>query len=157
MSITTQHVYIIVEGPSDQLILSIIFDGVFDEHVKIHYYVAHGVSGIVSSTRPIMDLVDTDVKIVVVYDADTSDELRAEERNDFIKSQILNGQNDERLLFVYFVPRIDQSHVFLSECARNKRKARDEYNAKVSEFIKHHKNDFLKIEQIKQIVEFVNK
>lgn len=81
MSITTQHVYIIVEGPSDQLILSSIFDGVFDEHVKIHFYVAHGVSGIVSSTRPIMDLVDTDVKIVVVYDADTSDELRAEERN----------------------------------------------------------------------------
>ena len=42
-----------------------------------------------------MDLVDKDVKVVVVYDSDTYDELGAEERNEFIKSQILNGEKDE--------------------------------------------------------------
>ena len=150
-----QHVYIIVEGPSDELILSSILEGVLGDRVKIHFYVAHGVPGIISSTRPILDLVDKDVKVVVVYDADTGDKLRAEERNDFIKSQILNGQIDERVCFVYFVPTIDSCHPYLLEYSRTKRNARDEYNAEVKQYISTHKEDFLKIEQIQEIIEFV--
>ena len=98
-----QYVYIIVEGLSDKIILSNILNGVFTETIKICYYVAYGVSGIISSTRPLLDILDEDVKVIVVYDADTTDELRAEERNDFLKLQILNGKNDER---VCFVPKI---------------------------------------------------
>ena len=150
-----QHVYIIVEGPSDELILSNILDGVLGDMVKVHFYIAHGVPGIISSTRPILDLVASDVKVIVVYDADTGDKLRAEERNDFIKSQILNGEVDERVRFIYFVPTIDCCHRYLLECSKTKRKARDEYNATVSKYISEHKDEFLGIEQIQKIIEFV--
>ena len=152
-----QHVYILVEGQSDQFILSSVLEGVLNENIRIHFYVAHGVSGIISSTRPILDLVDKDVKVIVVYDADTSDELRAEERNDFIKSQILNDINDNRVSFVYFIPNIDCSHPYLAACARTKRKARDLYNAAVSSYIASHKDEFFKIEQIKKIIEIINR
>ena len=152
-----RHVYIIVEGPSDVLILSNILNGLFDGEIKLHFYIAHGVPGIISSTRPILDLVDKDVKVIVVYDADTSDELRAEERNDFIKSQILNGEEDKRVKFVYFIPTIDCIHPFLIECARFKRKRREEYNHNVAEYITSHREEFLKIEQIQKMIEFVKK
>lgn len=150
-----QHVYIIVEGPSDVLILSNILDGVFDGNVKLHFYVAHGVPGIISSTRPILDLVAKDVKVLVVYDADTGDPLRAEERNDFIRSQILNGEENDRVSFVYFVPTIDCCHDFLRACSWFKRKERERYNAEVSDYIASHKDEFLKIEQIRKIIDFV--
>ena len=150
-----QHVYIIVEGPSDVLILSNILNGVFDESVKLHFYVAHGVPGIISSTRPILDLVDKDVKVLVVYDADTGDPLRAEERNDFIKSQIMNGEGDDRVSFVYFVPTIDYCHEFLRKCSWSKRNEREKYNAEVTHYIVSHKDEFLKIEQIQRIIDFV--
>ena len=150
-----KHVYIIVEGPSDVLILSSILGGLFEGKINLHFYIAHGVPGIISSTRPILDLVDKDVKVIVVYDADTGDNLRAEERNDFIMSQILTGSEDKRVKFVYFVPTIDSCHPFLIECARFKRKRRDEYNHDVAEYITLHREEFLQIEQIQKIIEFV--
>ena len=152
-----QHVYIIVEGPSDELILSNILDGIFDKEIKIHFYVAHGVPGIVSSTKPILDLLSDDAKVIVVYDAETGDRIRAEERNDVIKSQVLNGGADKRVRFIYFIPTIDCSHPYLTESAMIKRKVREEYNARVSTYIKNNKEEFLKIEQIKEIIAFVKK
>lgn len=150
-----KHVYIIVEGPSDQLILGSILQGMFDERVRICFYVAFGVPGIISSTKPILDLVDENTKVIVVYDSDTGDELRAEERNDFVKSQILGGKKDERVTFVYFVPNIDQCHPFLAEYAQYKKKSRDKYNVAVQNFIQNNKGDFIKIKQIQRIIEFV--
>lgn len=102
------HVFFIVDGNRDIQILSYIIESIFPkDNKRFHYYIAYGFSGIISSIRPILDLVSDDSKVIVVFDADTINPSKVQEKIDFVNIQIENGVVDNRLLIIPFVPTIE--------------------------------------------------
>ena len=76
----------ILEGKTDEVILSHIFKNMFPEtDYNIVFSVGNGYSSLLSKVRPIIDSVPEETKILVVYDSDTTNPRVAEEKMDLTK------------------------------------------------------------------------
>lgn len=150
-----KHVYFLVEGASDVLILSNIFPRMLGDEYNCHFYPANGLSGIISSFKPIVGLTDDDVKIVVVFDSDTQSESRKEERVNFVKYEIDYETYKDRVGVFCFVPAIDGLIPEFWDLARIKRTQRERYNAEMTQLID---KEFERVKEntvIKDMFEFV--
>lgn len=148
------HVFFIVEGKRDVQILSYIIELIFPkDNKRFHYYLAHGFSGIISSIRPILDLVSDDSKVIVVFDADTINPSMVEEKIDFVKNQIENGVVDHKLKIMSFVPTIEE------ELGLNKYLIIHHINTKSTECIKALINEHIDTikdnKTVKEIIDYI--
>ena len=151
-----QHVFILVEGPSDEVILSNIIPRLLGDEYNCHFYVANGFSGILSSVKPIMDLTE-DAKIVIVYDSDSQMDERIREKLDFVKYHLDYESNKNRLGIFYFVPAIDVLVPGGWELARIKRVSRAEYNNGINKSIVENFAEISQNEVIVNIIDFIKK
>ncbi len=99
----------IIEGKTDEVILSHIFKSMFPEtDYNIVFSVGNGYSSLISKVRPIIDSVPEETKILVVYDSDTTNPRVAEEKIDLTKYLINFTMYPEGRLGVFsFDPNIE--------------------------------------------------
>lgn len=98
----------ILEGKTDEVILSHIFKNMFPEtDYNIVFSVANGYSSLLSKVRPIIDNVPEETKILVVYDSDTTNPRVAEEKMDLTKYLINYKMYQDRLGVFSFDPSIE--------------------------------------------------
>lgn len=98
----------ILEGKTDEVILSRIFKNMFPEtDYNIVFSVGNGYSSVISKERPIIDNVPEETKILVVYDSDTTNPRVAEEKKDLTKYLINYNMYQDRLGVFSFDPNIE--------------------------------------------------
>ena len=98
----------ILEGRTDEVILSRIFKKIFPESdYNIVFSVGNGYSSVLSKVRPIIDNVPEETKILVVYDSDTTNPRVVEEKMDLTKYLINYNMYQDRLGVFSFDPNIE--------------------------------------------------
>ena len=148
--------FIIVEGPSDVVILKEILKLTLSEEIyKFHFVEAGVYYNAITSVRPILDLVSLDSKVLLVFDADTTDPRRVQERRDFVKDHLSYVSHPTNFKFFVFTPNIDVEIRPISELSILKRKNRSEYNEKVHRTIRENIDSIVTIPVIKSIIDFI--
>ena len=148
--------FIIVEGPSDVVIINEILKLTLPEDkYKFHFVEAGGYYNAITSVRPILDLVSLDSKVLLVFDADTTDPKRIQERIDFVKDHLSYVSRPKNFKFFVFTPNIDVEIRPITELSKLKRQDRLEYNVKVQKTIKEHIDSILAIPVVQSIIDFI--
>lgn len=150
-------IYVLVEGESDVTILSPILRSQFPETVKWRFYPAGGFYAMLSSIGPVLDVAGRGDKILFVFDADTNDPIRAEEKKEFVKEHIGSGRLLKKMGVFCFIPTIDAIIPCGWEVARIKRHDRLKYNQQITGLISDHLQEIVTKSPIADMVEFLKK
>lgn len=150
------HIFIIVEGPSDEVILNEILRFLLpSDTYKLHFYPAGGYYNALTSVRPILDLVSEDSKVLLVFDADTTRLEKVQERIDYVRDHVGADAYSAQFNVFTFIPTIDVVIPKGAELARFKRTQREEYNRLIIQAVNNHIDEIKEIETIKSIVNFI--
>ncbi len=140
----------ILEGKTDEVILSHIFKNMFPEtDYNIAFSVGRGYSSVVSRVRPIIDNVPEETKILVVYDSDTTNPRVAEEKMDLTKYLINYSMYKNRLGVFSFDPNIE---AIFPEENMDKHKRDFDYLVKA---VNDNINTIMNQKTIKQMAQFI--
>lgn len=151
-----EHVFIIVEGASDVIILQQILLLLLPaDTYQLHFYPAGGYYNALSSVRPILDLVPDGSKVLMVFDSDTSNPDKVQERIDYVKEYIGSDSYSSHFDVYTFVPTIDAVIPEGVELSMIKRTQREDYNSRIIDAVTRHIEEIRKIETISRIVEFI--
>lgn len=148
--------FIIVEGPSDVVILKEILKLTLSEEIyKFHFVEAGGYYNAITSVRPILDLVSLDTKVLLVFDSDTTDPRRIQERRDFVEDYLSYVSRPTNFDFFVFTPNLDVEIRPIFELSMLKCKNRSEYYEKVQKTIKENIDSIMTIPVIQSIIDFI--
>lgn len=151
-----KQIFIIVEGPSDVVILKeILYLTVSVKEYNFHFFEAGGYYNAITSVRPILDLVSLDSKVLLVFDADTSDPTRKQERIDFVKDHLGYVSRSEHFNIFVFTPNVDVEILGHSELSDLKRQNMAKYNIEVQRMIRENIDKIVKIPVVKDFIDFI--
>lgn len=151
-----KHIFIIVEGPSDEVILGEILNILLPaDQFKLHFYPAGGYYNALTSVRPILDLVPDESKVLLVFDADTTNPNKVQERLDFVKDHVGYQSYNKNFDVFTFVPTIDVVIPQGVEYSKLKRISRSEYNTNIKGAIRKYIDDIRNNPTINDIINFV--
>ena len=147
-----ENVFIIVEGLTDVRYLSQLLGSYLGASYKVLFYKTDGYSSMLTSIRPIIDQVPLGSKVVFVFDADTRNQEKAEERLDFFKEQIGNIRKTCKASAFYFMPEIEDFIMGDDESYMGRKKVNQE---EMIAYIESHRDELLKKSPVKDIIAFV--
>ncbi len=107
---STSKIIIAVEGVSDEKLLRVIFDNFgFGSKYDMTFLAAQGKSGIISNIHTIMEHTNSDDKVIIAYDSDTTDPVLVSEELNMVKYIADYNYYKNRLLICPLVPNIENA------------------------------------------------
>lgn len=147
-----ENVFIIVEGLTDVRYLSQLLGSYLGASYKVLFYKTDGYNAMLTSIRPIIDQVPLGSKVVFVFDADTRNLEKAEERLEFFKEQIGNIRKTCKASAFYFMPEIEDFIMGDDESYIGRKRVDPD---EVIDYIDRHRGDLLKKTPLKEIIAFI--
>lgn len=142
-----RSIHIIVEGKTDKLILCEILD--LSKYSKISWIVVSSKNIIASYVRTLRLMIEHETKILVVYDADTSDMVKVQESIEVMRQLSRSEHSKENIGFYAFVPYIEKNLNIPDHLQKNEQQ--------LKRYVKGHKEEMKQIEVIRDIQAFVDR
>lgn len=147
-----KKVYLIVEGLTDVKYLSQLLGPYLGSDHTLLLYPTNGFNYMLSSIRPVIDQAVPGSKILFVFDADTMNQQKAEERLDFVNEQIGYVRNGCKVKAFYFLPEIEE--VILGEDIRSVSRSKNDIK-EVLDYINTHRTRILQRKPLSDMIAFI--
>lgn len=141
-----RSIHIIVEGITDRVVLSEILD--LSKYPKVYWIVAQSKNNIASYVRTLRLMIESETKILVVYDADTSDVTKVNESIEMMRQLSRSEYRKDNIRFYAFVPYLEKN----LNMPESMQKDAQQYKR----YAKDHKEELKHIEIIQKIQEYVD-
>lgn len=147
-----ENIYVIVEGLTDVKYISQLLGPYLEGRYKLLLYQTGGFNRMLSSIRPILDQVPIGSKVLFLFDADTRNQERVEERLDFMQEQMGYVRKECKIAAFCFIPDIEESLLGDEESYMSRRKVDP---IEVIDYIDKHRDALLKRTPVKDIIAFI--
>ena len=142
-----RSIHIIVEGITDRVVLSEILD--LSKYQKVSWIVARSKNNIASYVRTLRLMIEYKTRILVTYDADTSDLNKAKESIEMMR-QLSRAEHDiENIGFYSFVPCLEKNLNMPDNMQKNEQIYK--------RYAKDHMGEMRNVKIVKEIQEFLDK
>ena len=142
-----RSIHIIVESITDRVVLNEILD--LSKYKKVSWIVARSKNMIASYVRTLRLMIEHETRILVIYDADTTDINKAKESVEMMRQFSRSENNVGNIGFYAFVPYLEAN----LNMPNNLQKAEKSYK----QYAKEHKEQIRRVEKIQEIQTFIDR